>query len=234
MNHILLSGGKKMKKLAIILALLLVPMTAFGMDTISDTDLDAVTGQAGVSIALNSICIQNSAGTVGYGDVDSGKWLLIVGNTFRSRTIGFHGADSDNNNTLDFDTLTIDVINILDAAPATGAGAAVVNLRTLVVSTDLPTNSEAAVKIELCDVIQIEEDLGEVKYIYTAADYLGSGLDSGDMIIATYSAAGTTRIIGAGMGASSQSDGVHTGNLTRVYDPYKNTALLITAHGSDN
>jgi hypothetical protein len=222
-----------MKKLAIILALLLVPMTAFGMDTISDTDLDSVTGQAGVSIALNSICIQNSAGTVGYGDVDTGKWLLIVGNSFRSRTIGFHGADSDNNNTLDFDTLTIDIINILDAAPAS-AGGAVVNLRTLVVAEDLPTNSEAAVKIELCDVIQIEEDLGEIKYIYTATDHLGTGLDSGDMIIATYSAAGTTRIIGAGMGAVSASDGTHAGNLTQVYAPTENTAILITAHGSDN
>jgi hypothetical protein len=222
-----------MKKLAIILALLMVPAFAFGMDTISDTDLDSVTGQAGVSIALNSICIQNSAGTTGYGDVDTGKWLLIVGSSFQSRTIGFHGKDSDGDNDMDFDTLTIDVINILDSAPAS-AGTAVVNLRTLVVASDLPTNSEAAVKIELCDVIQIEEDFGQVKYIYTAADHLGTNLDSGDMIIATYSAAGTTRIIGAGMGASSASDGVHVGNLTSVYAPDKNTAILITAHGSDN
>ena len=64
-----------MKKLAIILALLLVPMAAFGMDTISDSDLEAVTGQAGVSIALNSIAIQNSGGTTSYGDMDDGKWL---------------------------------------------------------------------------------------------------------------------------------------------------------------
>jgi hypothetical protein len=233
MIHILLSGGKKMKKLAIILALLLVPMAAFGMDTISDSDLDAVTGQAGVSIALNSICIQNSAGTTAYGDVDTGKWLLIVGNSFRSRTIGFHGKDSDGDNDMDFDTLTIDVINILDAAPAS-AGNAVVNLRTLVVAEDLPTNSEAAVKIELCDVIQIEEDLGEIRYIYMSGDHLGTGIDSGDMIIATYSAAGTTRIVGAGMGATSMSDGTHFGNITQVYSPTENTSLLITAHGSDN
>jgi hypothetical protein len=231
MIHILLSGGKKMKKLAIILALLLVPMTAFGMDTISDSDLDAVTGQAGVSIALNSMCIQDSAGTTAYGDVDSGKWIMIVGNTFRSRTIGFHGADSDGDNWPDFDTLTIDVIDITNADPA---GLALVNLATLVVASDLPNNSDAAVKIELCDVIQIEEDLGEVKYIYVSGDYLGTSVDNSDMIIATYSAAGTTRIVGAGMGAASLSDGTHGFNITSTYVPTKNTAILITAHGSDN
>jgi hypothetical protein len=231
MINILLSGGKKMKKLAIILALLLVPMTVFGMDTISDSDLDAVTGQAGVSIALSSICIQNSAGTVSYGDVDSGKWIAIVGNTFRSRTIGFHGADSDGDNRLDFDALTIDVIDVLDMTPASSA---TINLRTLVVAEDLPTTSNAAVKIELCDIIQIEEDLGEVKYIYMADTYTASGVDTGDMIIATYSAAGTTRIVAAGMSPSSVSDGVHVGNLTSVYDPTENTVILITAHGSDD
>jgi hypothetical protein len=220
-----------MKKLAIILALLLIPMSAFGMDTISDSDLDAVTGQAGVSIALSSICIQNSAGTVGYGDVDTNKWLLIVGASYRSRTIGFHGKDSDGDNDMDFDALTIDMINLIDADPSSSA---TVNLRTLVVAEDFPTNSEAAVKIELCDVIQIEEDLGEIKYIYTAADHLGTGLNSGDMIIATYSAAGTTRIIGAGMGPTSVSDGTHGFNLTQVYTPTENTAILITAHGSTN
>jgi hypothetical protein len=108
-----------MKKLAIILALLLVPMTAFGMDTISDSDLDAVTGQAGVSIALNSIQIQSSGGTTSYGDPDQDRWISITGSvTAVTTTIGFHskynpwlisalsGGPQTN---LNFDTLTIDI-----------------------------------------------------------------------------------------------------------------------------
>jgi hypothetical protein len=213
-----------MKKLAIILALLMVPAFAFGMDTISDSDLDAVTGQAGVSIALNSICIQTSAGTTSYGDADSDKWLAIVSsNTTRSRTIGFHGKDGS------FDTLTIDIVDITDVSHN-----GFVNLRTLVVAEDLPETSNAAVKIELCDVIQIEEDMGLLRHIYMADNYDAAGVTNGDLIISTYSAAGTTRIVGAGMGTESADISSTTANASSAYVATENTTLMISAHGSDN
>jgi hypothetical protein len=213
-----------MKKLAIILALLMVPAFAFGMDTISDSDLDAVTGQAGVSIALNSICIQTSAGTTSYGDADSDKWLAIVSsNTTRSRTIGFHAKDGS------FDTLTIDIVDITDVGHD-----GFFNLRTLVVSEDLPETSNAAVKIELCDVIQIEEDMGLLRHIYMADSYDAAGVTNGDLIISTYSAAGTTRIVGAQMGTESADVSSTTANLNSAYVATENTTLMISAHGSDN
>jgi hypothetical protein len=213
-----------MKKLAIILAILMIPAFAFGMDTISDTDLDAVTGQAGVSIALNSICIQNQSGTTSYGDVDSGKWLAIVNsNTTRSRTIGFHGKDGS------FDALTIDIIDITDMAHD-----GFVNLRTLVVASDLPETSNAAVKIELCDVIQIEEDMGLLRSIYMADNYDARSVTNGDMIIQIYSAAGTTRIIGADMGTTSADISSTTANISSAYVNGENTTILISAHGTDN
>ena len=212
-----------MKKLAIILALLLVPMAAFGMDTISDSDLEAVTGQAGVSIALNSISIQNSAGTTSYGDMDSSKWIAIVGSSTQTRTIGFHSKG------MSFDALTIDIVDITDVQNDGG----VVNLRSLVVTSDLPsTASDAAVKIELCDVIQIEESQGSVKHIRMAGTYTAAGSGTGDEIIATYSTAGTTRIIGADMGTKSVS--TTTGNVTSVYVAGENTSILISAHGGTN
>jgi hypothetical protein len=213
-----------MKKLAIILALLMVPAFAFGMDTISDSDLDAVTGQAGVSIALTSICIQNSAGTTSYGDADSDKWLAIVSSaTLRSRTIGFHGKDGS------FDALTIDIVNIEDL---TNEG--FVNLRTLVVADDLPDTSNAAVKIELCDVIQIEEDSGLLRHIYMADNYDASAVTTGDLIISTYAAAGTTRIVAADMGPKSADIASTTSNASSAYVQGENTVILISAHGSDN
>jgi len=44
-----------MKKLALILALLIIPCTAFGLEMLNDSSLDGVTGQAGVWIAADDI-----------------------------------------------------------------------------------------------------------------------------------------------------------------------------------
>ena len=44
-----------MKKLALILALMLIPCTAFGLEMLTDNALDNVTGQSGVSIAADDV-----------------------------------------------------------------------------------------------------------------------------------------------------------------------------------
>jgi hypothetical protein len=59
-----------MKKLAIFLAIMLIPFSAFALDTISDNDLSDVTGQAGVSIYTNSIQIVKTGITTTYIDYD--------------------------------------------------------------------------------------------------------------------------------------------------------------------
>ena len=46
-----------MKKLALILALMLIPCSAFGLEMLTDNALDNVTGQSGVSIAADDIQI---------------------------------------------------------------------------------------------------------------------------------------------------------------------------------
>ena len=220
-----------MKKLAIFLALMLVPMSAFGMDTISDSDLDAVTGQAGVSIALNSIQIQNSGGTTSYGDPDSGNWLSITGDTrLVTRTIGFHAKFNPWDIALsvqtnqNFDALTIDIVN-LNAVDGW-------NIVSLVVATDRALgNNNAAVKISLPDVIQIESEDAQIRTIW-----LGSNEEPNDTIseelIQIYSTAGTTRIIGADMGANFAAYAAKTGagDLAYTYFSGANTTLMIGAH----
>jgi hypothetical protein len=79
-----------MKKLALILALMMVPFSAFALDTISDSDLNDVTGQAGVSILINSVMLIKSAVTSGYGD--EGNWINIGQQNETSTTIGFHST----------------------------------------------------------------------------------------------------------------------------------------------
>jgi hypothetical protein len=220
MINILLSGGIKMKKLAIILAVLLVPMMAFGMDTISDTDLNQVTGQAGVSIALTSIRIENSGGTTSYGDSDQGKWVSIVGSQTSVRTIGFHASRP-----LCYDTLTIDIVDLNNVEGW--------NLNSMVVASDRPVNSDAAVKITLCDIIQIEESASQIKTIYMS-DGPDPALANVDEVIQIYSAGGTTRIIGADMGsdfATYNAAFVASTNLTgATYFSGNNTTILISAH----
>ena len=46
-----------MKKLALILALMLIPCSAFGLEMLTNNALDNVTGQAGVAIAADDIQI---------------------------------------------------------------------------------------------------------------------------------------------------------------------------------
>jgi hypothetical protein len=44
-----------MKKLALILAFMVIPCAAFGLEMLNDTTMDGITGQAGVSIAADDI-----------------------------------------------------------------------------------------------------------------------------------------------------------------------------------
>jgi hypothetical protein len=46
-----------MKKLALILALIMIPCSAFGLEMLSDSTMDGITGQAGVNIAVDDIQI---------------------------------------------------------------------------------------------------------------------------------------------------------------------------------
>jgi uncharacterized protein DUF6160 len=244
-----------MKKLAIILALLLVPMTAFGMDTISDSDLDAVTGQAGVSIALNSIQIQTSGGTTSYGDPDSGRWISITGSvTAVTKTIGFHAKYNpwDMSNTLgtggtntggvqtnlNFDTLTIDIVDISEVDGW--------NLVSMVVASDRAAgNGNAAVKITLPDMILIEATQDQTKTIWLGTDKVPNDTNA-EELIQIYSTAGTTRIVAADMGsnwAAYQANGLALylqggynatlafgGGVNYNYYSGMNTSILIGAH----
>jgi len=59
-----------MKKLALILALLLIPCTAFGMQMLNDNAMDGITGQSGVSIAMDDIQLFINIDTMAYIDSD--------------------------------------------------------------------------------------------------------------------------------------------------------------------
>ena len=52
-----------MKKiLALAVGMLLIPFTAFGMQMMSDSDMDSITGQSGVAISLSNVQIYSSGG----------------------------------------------------------------------------------------------------------------------------------------------------------------------------
>jgi len=67
-----------MKKLALILALLIIPCTAFGLEMLNDNTLDSVTGQSGVDIAMDDIQIFMNIEKMAWIDCDGygsmGRW----------------------------------------------------------------------------------------------------------------------------------------------------------------
>jgi len=50
------------KVLALALGMLLIPFTAFGMQTMSEADMDSITGQSGVAISLSNVQIYSDGG----------------------------------------------------------------------------------------------------------------------------------------------------------------------------
>jgi hypothetical protein len=69
-----------MKKLGIFvaLALMMVPFSAFAMDVISDSEMDAVTGQVGVSIAVIDMSLDLNVMNFSWSDTDCGT-LIVSG-----------------------------------------------------------------------------------------------------------------------------------------------------------
>jgi hypothetical protein len=65
-----------MKKLAIFLALMMVPFSAFAMDVISDSEMEAVTGQTGVSISVIDMSLDLEVMNFSWSDSDCGTLIV--------------------------------------------------------------------------------------------------------------------------------------------------------------
>jgi hypothetical protein len=208
-----------MKKLAIFLAIMLIPFTAFALDTISDNDLNDVTGQAGVSIYTNSIQIVKTAVTTSYidGDYRTTKGNPVGGNAFRivdngSTTQIFFGG---------VDPLMIDIVNMnyyigkeLTLAMASNA------------TVDARDYGDTGVMITLPDSIDIV-NYGSLKTYYTGA------VTTANELIQVAVDGGTTTISHADQGWSSRLTG------STLFGPIFGTTqlahddqvkIIITAH----
>lgn len=200
-----------MKKLAIILAIMLIPFTAFALDTISDNDLNDVTGQAGVSIYTNSIQIVKTGLTTTYRDNDNetgtaNDFNIVAGSD--TTRIFFQGVDP----------LMIDVVNMNTLATyLQGAG----------MTANAADFGETAVMIVLPNAIRIENIASEKTY------YAGA-VNTSNQMITVIAAAGSTIISHANQEWSA------TGGYTQdnVWDNHSAVAgnhtdqigILITAH----
>ncbi len=210
-----------MKKLAIILALMMVPFSAFALDTITDSDLNDVTGQAGVSIFLNTIRIEKTSWTTGYGDEANGivndyNWVLIEdeGSTKEISFLGSRTLDIDIVSRTEFTgavaTGQIPGVQTGDAARFGGLQMSALNEAHTMVTDRV---SDVAVVISLPNGIQIA-DFGTTKNIFLmgttgAATPAGTTGAGGNLMIRTYSGGGTTTITGAGGAAAANN--VHIG-----------------------
>jgi len=198
-----------MKKLAIFLAIMLIPFSAFALDTISDNDLDSVTGQAGVSIYTNSIQITKTGVTTTYTDNDNrttswGSASVNIVDNGSTTQIYFGG----------YDPLMIDIINMNAMAHAIGSLCG----GTL----DTLDYGDTAVQITLPDSIKIVNVAGAAKSYYTGA------IAPGNELIAVSITGGTTVISHADPGWSQTSALPNTLHGGLAHDDQ--VKILITAH----
>ena len=91
-----------MKKLALILALMLIPCSAFGLEMLTDNAMDNVTGQAGVSIAADDIQLFINVERFAWIDSDGYGTALAYGGN----------EDSTNGGAIYLDNFQIDLLNI--------------------------------------------------------------------------------------------------------------------------
>jgi hypothetical protein len=207
-----------MKKLAIFLAIMLIPFSAFALDTISDNDLNDVTGQAGVSIYTNSIQIVKTGVTTTYRDDDD---EFNTTNDFNIVT----GADTTKIFLKGTDPLMIDVIDMT-------------TLQTYLNVVGLATNNkdfgDTAVMIVLPNAIEIQKTRTEKTYYsgaVSAANQMITVITSNAVTTIshadqTWGSNGTLYTQDA-VWANSNANGVGDGNHT------DQIGILITAHEDD-
>jgi hypothetical protein len=168
-----------MKKLAIFLAIMLIPFSAFALDTISDNDLNDVTGQAGVSIYTNSIQIVKTAVTTTYTD-DGSNFVGIVDQGATTQ-IFFGGNDPLMIDVVDMSTLLAELNAVF--APATD-------------TADAVDSGTTGVQITLPDSIQIRN-------ISSQKAYYAGAFTEADRFITVTVTGGTTTISHADPGWST-------------------------------
>lgn len=99
-------GGKKLKKLALILALLLVPCTAFGLQMMDETAMDGITGQSGVHIAFDDVQLFLNIERLAWIDCDG---LSSSAQTFNSQV---YGTCTGGAGAIGINNFQLDVVNI--------------------------------------------------------------------------------------------------------------------------
>ncbi len=211
-----------MKKLAIFLAMMMIPFSAFALDTISDSDLNDLTGQAGVSIFLNTIRIEKSQWISGYGDEEEtfdslagDNWLLTRtdGSTQEISFLGSRTLDIDIVSRTEF-TLAVAGNGVPGVQPGDAARFGGLQMSALRTSATADRVSDVAVVISLPNGIQIA-NFGETKTIGlfkgtpTASTAFDGAAGNADVLIRTFNGGGTTTITGAGGAAAANN--VHIG-----------------------
>jgi hypothetical protein len=114
---------KKVLLLAVVALFVMMPFASFAMSTISDSDLNAITAQEGVSIYLENISVSGMTMTMSWGqsNVSSLSGTAISGFAFDAG--GFIGADVTVGNVGINGLLTIDVgVNTSTANQGAAAG----------------------------------------------------------------------------------------------------------------
>jgi hypothetical protein len=113
---------KRILMLAMILAFVMIPVASFAKKAISDSDLDAITAKAGISIVFTKFSISSlSLSTISWGDSDG-----IPNGSYSDASTGYNNAGylGANGMTIAGDLVELSgVMNIDTGTSGTGVGA---------------------------------------------------------------------------------------------------------------
>ena len=155
-----------MKKLALILALMLIPCTAFGLQMLDDSTMDGITGQSGVHIALDDVQLFINIEKMAWIDCDG----LVAGNSISSSCSGEAAAIYLN----DFQIDVLNVNAILGSTRSDGNGINATNQTT-------PAGGGMELYSATCGLIPLFYDYGQTGFAscyLTGFNANGAGLDN--------------------------------------------------------
>lgn len=195
-----------MKKVALILvALMIIPAAAFGMEMMNDTAMDSITGQSGVSIAFDDVQLFINIDKMAYIDSDG-----LSSSAIANVTVNCNGPAG----AIELDNFQIDVLNV-NAIVASGTG----NGATAGSGTQTGTN------IGLYSV-----SCGNIPLFF---DYASSAPTGNDYLNANNNQVGLQHLFGGKFHAQALSIDV-TDKLPALTEGIDFDAPTLTAIGSGN
>lgn len=169
-----------MKKLVLVAIMMLVPFSAFALDSMNDDALDKLTAQEGVTITFENVVIDQTASDIAWSDADGVTDAPNAGRIYVDQS---GSTVTTITGSLKIDVATVGDTALAIAAPTNGVASSIA-AKTSFVKIELPNVSQGAAAKTM--TIKMDNNLLTTNTAYTSQT-LGT----------LYQDAGSSKITGA-------------------------------------